>query len=235
SSTQSHYLFGYGSLINPFSRSRTVQSDTSDSIPVLVSGYQRSWNYNCRSSYTAVGVKRTSLAEPPINGVLIPIADPSTDFPRLDEREKCYVRKTIDLSQIRVMDATDSIVPFDRFIQTDKVVIWVYEIPTADSLHAGCSQAAPTDCHRPSLDIPIPQSYVDCILSGCLSISLGFAKYFIESTGGWDGQAWLNDRDAHPALMKYRPHVEGGEVHADPQVLDSLLEQHLPTHIPQRV
>ena len=49
--------------------------------------------------------------------------------------------------------------------------------------------------HSPSKQIPIPQSYLDTILHGCLSISPKFAEAWL-STTLWHNGEWINDRGA---------------------------------------
>ncbi|KAI9324063.1 hypothetical protein DFJ73DRAFT_261831 [Zopfochytrium polystomum] len=51
-----HFIFGYGSLINPESRLRSLSKSHSPAPAVVVHGLLRSWSYNCRDTYTAVGV-----------------------------------------------------------------------------------------------------------------------------------------------------------------------------------
>lgn len=42
---------------------------------------------------------------------------------------------------------------------------------------------------------PISQSYVDIIMRGCLSISIDFARRFIETTHGWEHGEWLDQNE----------------------------------------
>ena len=74
---------------------------------------------------------------------------------------------------------------------------------------------------------PIPQSYVDIILRGCLSISKGFALSFLEMTRGWmregeDGeQTWVDDRRS-PLYVR----ADAEYSIKRKEMIDALLEKH---------
>lgn len=58
---QQHYVFGYGSLICPASRSITNPTlSTAAALPVAIRGLQRAWSARTPSGYTAVGVVPTT-------------------------------------------------------------------------------------------------------------------------------------------------------------------------------
>ncbi|KAI8924425.1 hypothetical protein BC831DRAFT_465614 [Entophlyctis helioformis] len=120
--------------------------------------------------------------------------------------------------------------------------------PTHDTRHASVGatasqqhqqqQAASSSPHKPCRHIPIPQSYVDCILDGCLRFGSEFARLFIASTHGWDGRAWLDDRHACVTQRKYVPNAEVGETPAKPETLDAvdrLLSASLPLDYRSRI
>lgn len=99
---------------------------------------------------------------------------------------------------------------------------------------------------------PIPQSYVDIIIRGCLTISKDFARSFIETTEGWnsnscdeasgagdaanvdnnsnDSQHWVDDRDF--PIYK-RADSEYSKKNAD--MIDQLLEEKAPQAYEERV
>lgn len=282
------YIFGYGSLINPQSRLRTMPGPTI-AIPVIVKNLHRSWSYNCTCrSYTAVGVRRYKGAL--CNGVLVPISNPSSELPRLDLREKDYVRKRICPGDILLLNS------FKHFIDEDEdAIVWVYEldhnkpnvssttecvvgsdfrvplskIPMTESISQ--SKSSLTDSiknsiavstayssddssvefspdsekkpsvrkhkignnivyiesgeHVPTLQVPIPQTYVDCILAGCFKYGPSFAEAFVKTTCGWDG-VWVNDRHVHDRVKRYVRCTEVGETwtHEEEQ-LDAVLEK----------
>ncbi|KAI8808405.1 hypothetical protein BJ742DRAFT_653956, partial [Cladochytrium replicatum] len=163
-----HFVFGYGSLINPVSVSKTLPNPPLSVRPCSVRGLARAWNYNCNDTYTAVGVDPVDHPGAQTNGVLLHLPDPS-DLPLLDVREKCYKRKQIQLSHINGVQLPSN------------ACVWVYVNP-------------PTEMsHMPTRNVPIPQTYIDCILTGCLKISKAFAEEFVRSTDGWEGH-WVDDR-----------------------------------------
>lgn len=215
-----HYLFGYGSLINPQSRLRTVPYPTS-AIPVTVRGMQRSWSYRCpRKEYTAVGVSRVPFSNGPAfcNGVLIPIENPEIELPRLDQRECNYTRSLISLSDLEFAHSTYA----KRFQLSPDALIWVYELPS-NKLQ-----------HTPSPTTPIPQSYVDCILAGCLLYGATFAHQFIEQTAGWDAGTWVNDRNANEEVRRYiKCKLETRTI--EPDVVDSMLKNVVPMAFDGRI
>jgi hypothetical protein len=74
--------------------------------------------------------------------------------------------------------------------------------------------------HTPTADCPIPQTYIDCILDGCLQYGPLFAQEFLQSTRGWKREAFVNDRDA--SLKKY-PGKHKRRI--DARVIDRLMEE----------
>lgn len=217
----SQYLFGYGSLINLQSRVRTLPDCSRNAIPVTVAGFERSWSYKCsKTEYTAVCVERKALSSF-VNGVLIEIHD--TDLKLLDEREFDYARGRVSLSAISFaghsldIENEGAIESFNA-IRQDKLItisqgrncvglplqlppdaiVWVYEnhsqeIENFSSTSSNISASRPIRSHTPCRHYPIPQSYVDVILGGCLSVSYEFARDFLFSTKGWT--SILNDRE----------------------------------------
>eukprot|EP00804_Cyclotella_cryptica_P004044 CCRYP_015451-RA/>CCRYP_015451-RA protein AED:0.36 eAED:0.36 QI:0/-1/0/1/-1/1/1/0/334 len=99
-------------------------------------------------------------------------------------------------------------------------------------------------------NFPIPQSYVDIIMRGCISISHEFAKKFLQSTNGWwnDGKSskacdvddkhaamdhhhtWVNDRhDPMYVRADSSYSIENGEE------IDKIIEEHHPDALKRRV
>ncbi|XJO73775.1 hypothetical protein BDV3_004702 [Batrachochytrium dendrobatidis] len=226
--TSRHYVFGYGSLINHKSRLRTF-SEPTVAFPVSVKGLRRSWSYRCsRRHYTAVAVKRCSDPSVKTNGVLIPINHPVNDLALLDDREKDYVRSIISLDDIEFYSESHKQQLISPTLYGQRVVIWLYEDPT------GHISTAKT--HTPCIHCPIPQSYIDCMISGCLEFGIHFAQQFVASTDGWEG-TWLDDRFASDALKKYVQRREIGEVLVDETriIVDWLLESLLPYQYASRL
>jgi hypothetical protein len=193
---ENQYLFGYGSLISENSRRRTV--DTDKAIPALVSGYTRSWSYKCpRRDFTAVSVQHSNNASDTINGVLIKLVDPHNDLLKLDIREKNYARGIISVDTIKFLQGHSY--PIEK-----NAIIWVYENQTKEKLnYSSTSQNHIQQEHFPSFDCPIPASYIDCILKGCLKYSYEFALLFVFSTKGFSYEHYLNDRDYEVINRKY--------------------------------
>ncbi|KAH6571723.1 hypothetical protein BASA62_003732 [Batrachochytrium salamandrivorans] len=229
SDTTQHFVFGYGSLINPASRLRTFGEPT-DGLPVSVRGLRRSWSYRCsRRDYTAVAVERSHNRNFITNGVLIPIRNPAVDLPRLDDREKDYIRSTIPLSDIDFYSDAHrlQLIP-QKETEDHRIVIWLYECPAS----AGTTDRK----HTPCIHCPIPQSYIDCMMAGCLQFGLDFARQFVASTYGWEGP-WLDDRFACTSVRKYVNRIDVGEVFLDEtqRIVDRLLGGLLPTQYATRL
>ena len=89
SSSTTNYVFGYGSLICPESRSITNPALAGkESLPVLIQDVERVWSARTKSGYTAMGVRFLKGAE--CTGILIGVdADELAD---LDRREGAYNR-----------------------------------------------------------------------------------------------------------------------------------------------
>jgi hypothetical protein len=94
-----------------------------------------------------------------------------------------------------------------------------------------------------SINFPITQSYLDIIIRGCLSVSLDFARRFLETTDGWlhdgkstdehattDHHTWINDRH-DPVYV--RADSEYSSEHGDR--IDRLIEEHHPEAFKRRV
>jgi hypothetical protein len=152
----SHYLFGYGSLINCESRARTGCSGVA--IPARVTGFQRAWNFVDRETgMTVLGVARRE--ESVANGTLVSIR--AADLPLFDRREGGYTRTKLD--RARVIGSNGQEVPDGS--------IWIY---------------LPNELGCPSQENPIAQSYLDVVLAGCLDEGESFAAEFVRTTANWD-------------------------------------------------
>jgi hypothetical protein len=95
--SDSHYLFGYGSLINSYSRSQTGFSE--QPLAVTVDGWRREWNIRAAGSCcTVVGMIRADTC---CNGVLVRV--PAAQLACFDERETGYQRIPITSRQLRFL------------------------------------------------------------------------------------------------------------------------------------
>ncbi|KAJ3055192.1 hypothetical protein HK097_011268 [Rhizophlyctis rosea] len=228
-----HYLFGYGSLINPQSRLRTVSTPTT-AIPALVRGFQRAWSYNCshtKSTYTAVGVTRVPDSTAVTNGVLVPLERPEVELPMLDMRERHYVRELVTVRDVQLWKGSSTLG------DAHEVYVWIYtNSSSSHSTTTTRTQPLTQTPHIPCCNSPIPQSYIDCIIAGCLMYGAEFTRQFINSTIGWDSGVWLNDRHADESVRKYVRNVACGEVDVvDPEVVDGVLKEIIPEALKGRV
>jgi hypothetical protein len=217
-----HFIFGYGSLINALSRQKTVRNWSALTIPVKVQGLQRSWSYACPvKKYTAVSVHRTfagkSRESQFCNGVLVELPDADSSLPLLDKRELMYERSQLDLKDISLWssDGTSQVTLIQSLstsgLVPEEIVIWVYQTPT-DQISLRKQPIVPSSSY------PIPQTYVDCILQGCLNYGTAFAQEFLKSTSGWCRKSWLNDRRTqHQKLSGHGP--------IDFQTIDALIQK----------
>ncbi|SKC32800.1 gamma-glutamylcyclotransferase family protein [Photobacterium piscicola] len=149
------YIFGYGSLINTFSRQRT--GNTGAAIPVLVEGLQRYWG-KIEGSYP-ISPLVVVQEQGQCNGVLVEID--AVALVEFDKREHGYQRVEIAWQDITFID--------DQSLKREGTV-WVY---TNNNFCTPCPKK------------PIIQTYVDTVLAGCLMISPQFAELFISTTKGW--------------------------------------------------
>jgi cation transport regulator ChaC len=228
-----NFVFGYGSLICPESRKLTNPSlGEKDGLPVIVQDVERVWSARTKNGYTAMGVRFNQGTD--CTGVLIEVTP--AELEDLDRREANYDRKSIQLDNIDQVPFLDEEEHYDDDhpvfeaqdedndkVTEDMVNVWVYiqQNPIlADPSH------------------PIPQTYVDIILRGCLSVGgEEFARSFIETTSGWNGdkddtenEHWVDDRD-DPLYV--RADAEFSEQHGER--IDELLEDQKPKAFENRV
>jgi hypothetical protein len=239
---QSHFIFGYGSLLCSQSRAMTCPEHAHAVVtPVAVRGVERIWSKRTHRM-TAMGIRFNSKAC--TVGVLLPVT--VQDIKAFDRREQGYDRIELRLSDI-------DRVPFlkeEHYQQKDHVTflnakeqnarhavkIWVY---------------IQKENRPPSEQHPIVQSYVDTILRGCLNVGgEDFAREFIRSTKGWhpddfsdscdsssdsdiasycEDILWVNDR-CTPVYQR------GDQAYMQKHAkdLDSLLQKYTPKYLRSR-
>ncbi len=198
-----NYIFGYGSLIDQTSRTRT-NPNAHTATPVMVEGLARGWwihgdPIGFSTCFLAVQSKPYALC----NGVIYSVTPNELDA--LDVREANYTRVRISPEQVERLDGSAEIDTDARY--------WAYTVS---------SQQRTT----PTARYPIVQSYVDICLTGCLDIedtypqarAAGFSKLFITSTQDWNTH-WVNDR-IHPR----RPFIHVPQA----RQIDRLLHDNLP-------
>ncbi|MGK0373837.1 MAG: hypothetical protein ACJA2E_000305 [Arenicella sp.] len=187
------YIFGYGSLVSRYSRQH-YSNIMADVKVARIKGWCRAWcvSYPDEGA-TYAGAIRDDAAS--LNGVLIP-----TEIDQaIAERERGYQFTMLNLDDIS-SDISDV-----NLSQDDK--IWICETLQVDTATAAN---------------PLPQSYVDTCISGCLeSTGTEGAIEFIQQTQGWNCR-WLNDRhfEATPRYPRFTP-ISTDQA----SLIDSLLDQ----------
>jgi len=176
---QDAYVFGYGSLIERASRTRT-NPDAIGAWPARVTGFERGWFHqftkseNVGSSCTYLGAVQD--AKSTVNGVLYYVSD----FEKTKQRETGYTARLVTREKIEMLDGAG---PWG-----DKEV-YIFESNREDI----------SKTKEPTPDFPMVQSYVDICVNGCLEIEAlyrsagGFVQEFIKTTTGWN-KYWVNDR-----------------------------------------
>lgn len=191
------YVFSYGSLISRYSREE--HSDIKASvIPAYLEGWQRSWCtlYEDEGA-TYAGVSQSVKAR--IGGVIIP-THVTED---LRHRERQYRFTPVSKDDLY---AISSATPLDKLDGP----IWI------------CETIRPVEASRHH---PLPQTYIDTCLAGCLEVGEQageqFAVDFIRQTTGWS-TGWVNDRPPGKPIYPRRAQTTG-KLHA---WIDNMLAEH---------
>ena len=194
------YIFGYGSLIQIESRTRTVPKAFA-AAPAIVKGITRGWYYQAESAswsptYLGAVVDRNATT----NGVIYPVTD--DELVANDAREADYQRILIPRSNIKLLDGRTEAPEGEYYFYANK--------PN--------SERKANDKH------PIVQSYVDICVDGCLEVEAmyplakNFAEEFIKTCTDWK-TPWMNDR-----IFPYRPFIYMPRA----SNIDALLREFLP-------
>ncbi|MFT6408271.1 MAG: hypothetical protein ACJAQ6_001688 [Arenicella sp.] len=187
------YIFGYGSLISQYSR-RHYSDIQSEVMTAQLKGWYRAWcvSYPDERATYAGALPNDTSL---LDGVLIA----SEIDEGITQRERGYRFTAINVEDIR-LDGAETI-----FTELDR--IWICETLRTDIA---------------STENPLPQSYVDTCISGCLEAKgVEGAIEFIQQTQGWDC-VWINDRHLEhtPRYPRYTP-VSGEQA----ILIDALLDQ----------
>lgn len=187
------YIFGYGSLVSRYSRQH-YSNIMVDVKTAKISGWCRAWcvSYPDERATYAGAIRDNTAA---LNGVLI-----ATEIDQgIANRERGYQFTRLNVDDLSVDIAGANLSQHDQ--------IWICESLQVDTA---------------TMANPLPQSYVDTCISGCLeSKGLEGAIEFIQQTRGWNC-LWLNDRyfEPTPRYPRYTPiSIEQADL------IDSLLEQ----------
>lgn len=174
------YVFGYGSLLERASRTRT-NPDALGAWPARVTGFQRGWFHqfadNIGSTCTYSGAIEAKGKT--INGVIYRVSD----FESTKARETGYTATPVKMEAITMLDGGGTL----QLGKDENVYIFV---SNKDSI---------SKTKEPTPKFPIVQSYVDICINGCLELEAlyrtakGFTQEFISTTTGWNAN-WANDR-----------------------------------------
>lgn len=169
------YVVGYGSLLSSYSRT-TYSGLTEQARPVIALGWRRGWTVR----YTDEAATYAGVRAAPghaLDAALVPTE--ITDA--LRHRERGYVFTELPRETVLPADPEHGALPDGRY--------WIVvnrEQVRADAGH------------------PIPQSYVDTCLVGCLETGgEARARAFIRNTELWDAP-WVDDRDSASPLYPRR-------------------------------
>lgn len=169
------YVVGYGSLLSTYSR--TTYSGLHDpALPVLALGWRRGWTVR----YTDEAATYAGVRPAPghvLDAALVPTEITDT----LRHRERGYVFTELPRETVRPATPDIGPLPEGRF--------WI--VVNREQVRADA-------------DHPIPQSYVDTCLAGCLETGgEARARAFIRNTELWDSP-WIDDRDSPAPLYPRR-------------------------------
>ncbi|GHB18988.1 hypothetical protein GCM10007094_03510 [Pseudovibrio japonicus] len=200
-------VVAYGSLMETESKQHTAP-DTTDNLPVLVSGFQRAWNATAPFvgySTTYLGVIETEGAQ--MNAAIYQALN-TDEIAATDSREVLYCRRPVPTNSVTMLDGSNL---------DDTAQIWIYE-------------TKPEFLGTPTSELPITQSYVDTFLTGCLALDdavttddlgdMTFSQTCITTTGSWS-ENWVNDR-----ILPRRPYIhQDNAYHIDRLLHDQIPEQ----------
>ena len=152
--------------------SRARTGLTGDALPVITRGFQRHWSVAVDYDNLSVLGIQPGNSDDQVGGVLFALDD--SEFSQFDAREVEYERQALPPEALQPLNGHT--LPDGQY--------WVYLPAPGDSPH------------------PIPQSYLDVVLRGCLDISTTFAHHFVHHTGSWKPR--LADRSAprYPRPLK---------------------------------
>lgn len=174
-----NYLLSYGSLMNRYSR-EYYSGLVGDVVPVVLKGWSRGWctQYPDESASYA-GAYRSS--DSLLNTVLL--ATQISDDIRERERNYQFTELERDQFDISAMQTAD----YDSNAR-----YWI------------CETITPGIADQ---NTPLPQSYVDTCLLGCLELGGdAYAREFVEQTSGWKG-VWVDDRGFAKPIYPRRAEV----------------------------
>ncbi len=187
------YIFGYGSLLSAYSR-QTYSNIHSEVVSATITGWSRAWCavYPDEGATYAGALRKSSSI---LDGVLIQTQIDDA----LSERERGYQFSLLSPSELIRVAGDHELRADDR--------IWICE-----SLQPGTATEL----------CPLPQSYVDTCLSGCIDAhGVDSAARFVDQTDGWNC-IWVNDRDTQQTPIYPRNTRVSAK---QSELIDSILEE----------
>eukprot|EP00927_Polykrikos_kofoidii_P078052 TRINITY_DN74932_c0_g1_i1.p1 TRINITY_DN74932_c0_g1~~TRINITY_DN74932_c0_g1_i1.p1 ORF type:complete len:803 (-),score=112.19 TRINITY_DN74932_c0_g1_i1:120-2528(-) len=231
-----YFCFGMGSLINTPSRVGTAGPEAMCAIPVAISAdYQfcPCWNFQNRaggSQLTAGGMvmrrdPRNKNPEAETVGVIYPCPGDAEKMAAMDEREVGYTRFNIPLQYIKSLgwqSIPEGITVFQYVPDT--------ELPDDHPKRPKDEDGNPLPrAPFPTREYPLPQTYVDVCITGCLEYGRDFAAKWIKGFVGWPtthAPFWLNDRPVARRPWLHQPSWEE---------VDAVLRSEIPESISCRL
>lgn len=229
-----HFIFGYGSLICPQSRSVTAPTLQSIAEPVMIQHIERTWSARVLrgdslvlgqgrehiQGWTPMGIQKSENAR--CNGVLIHVDD--EELKRFDIREEGYTRHRVDVGHVYRYcdDLTDSVEDsldgvqcpecrhvFDIANKKRSATDDAKEVDDLDS-NIAVWVYIQNEIQNPNPSYPFTQSYLDVIMRGCFSVSKDFARMFLQTTTGWwhDGKSEDNPNKDNDDESKHEATVQ---------------------------
>ncbi len=202
----SNFIFGYGSLVESNSRTRT-SPNSKLAYPVEVKGLQRGWWARVPVSGLSTTFLGCALSDSDsVNGVIFTVNE--SDLIKLDDREKGY--KRILLNNTNINDYCNILNKEDK--------VWVY-------INCDFEQTDFLERNTPDRNFPIVQSYIDICINGFLELlekypflkNEKYVEKFINETKFWN-EYWVNDR-----IFPRRPFIHCPNAYK----IDSLLKDNL--------
>lgn len=191
------YVFGYGSLLERESRTRT-NPEAIGAWPARVEDFERGWFHQIQdfvgNTCTFLGAVQAEGKR--INGVIYPVAD----LESTKKREEGYTATLLNNKQITMLDGAGPV---------ESAAVYVF-LSNKESI---------SRTMEPTFEIPMVQSYVDICINGCLELEAlyrtlnepfveeSFTKEFIRTTSGWS-KFWVNDRIYPRRARIYAPNAK---------------------------
>eukprot|EP01084_Bolivina_argentea_P102843 184238_1 len=179
---KTHYIFGFGSLINTTSRNQSYKTDIA--YPVRVHNYKRRWNRLQGPTQPWMGI--IPIKNCTVNGVIFKVDNEM--IKAFDNRELKwgYTRKQISIENIELL--TNKITLNDK-----NDIIETYELTF---LHQQENNNMDVNSEEYKSLRVNPQCYVDIVIKGCMEYGEEFVKEFIRTMFDWRFKWNLNRCDA---------------------------------------